>query len=94
MAAALCTCLMRVVPGSYANLTGSLSTAKADPYSDIDILWEVPAGSLPSAAAIAPEALGFGAPSGGTLWLVGSRAGAGRMLVSHDGGLTWQAPTF
>ncbi len=38
--------------------------------------------------------LGFAAPSGGTLWLVGSRAGAGRMLVSHDGGLTWQAPTF
>ncbi len=38
--------------------------------------------------------LGFSAPSGGTLWLVGSRAIAGRMLVSHDGGLTWQAPTF
>ncbi len=37
--------------------------------------------------------LGVAALPGGTLWLVGSRSGAGTMLVSHDGGGSWQALT-
>ena len=31
---------------------------------------------------------------GGTLWLVGSRSGAGTVLFSSDGGVSWQTPAF
>jgi hypothetical protein len=35
-------CLEEAAPGSHALLRGSLAANTADPYSDIDVLWEVP----------------------------------------------------
>ena len=40
--------LREAVPGSIAELTGSLAGAQADQYSDIDLLWEVPDGDFVS----------------------------------------------
>jgi len=36
------TCLEEATPGSEALLKGSLARNRADPYSDIDVLWEIP----------------------------------------------------
>lgn len=50
--AALCSRLMQQllqgVPGSKALLRGSLASKRADLYSDIDILWEVPDAAFPT----------------------------------------------
>lgn len=35
-------CLVESVPGSEALLKGSLARHRADPYSDMDVLWDVP----------------------------------------------------
>ncbi len=40
------------------------------------------------------QPLDLAALPGGTLWLAGGRDGSGRVLVSHDGGASWQAPAF
>jgi hypothetical protein len=43
--------LERELPGSVAVLQGSLAAGDWDPWSDIDVDWQVPAGSLQQAAA-------------------------------------------
>ena len=35
-------CLSEAVPDAHAELRGSLATGRADAYSDIDVLWELP----------------------------------------------------
>ncbi len=40
------------------------------------------------------EPLGMALGGSTTLWLVGSRNGRGRVLVSHDGGVHWSAPAL
>jgi hypothetical protein len=51
LAAGVLTALEREIPGSIAVLQGSLAAGDWDPWSDIDVDWEVPAGSLEHAAA-------------------------------------------
>lgn len=41
--------LQSAVPGSTAGLRGSLAVGNADPYSDIDLLWELPDELFPAA---------------------------------------------
>ena len=56
---------------------------------------QLPLTSVPHAAT--PyffQPLALTALPGGTLWLAGSRSGSGKVLVSHDGGASWQSPTF
>lgn len=40
----------------------------------------------------APIAMAVSVPD--TIWIVGSRGGSGRILVSRDGGVQWTAPSF
>jgi predicted transcriptional regulator len=42
LAQRILTTLENAMPGSTAQLRGSLAEGRADPYSDIDIFWEVP----------------------------------------------------
>lgn len=42
LARRLLASLQQAVPGSTAELRGSLAEGRADPYSDIDLLWEIP----------------------------------------------------
>ncbi len=42
LAGQILTALERAAPGSAAELRGSLAEGRADAYSDIDLLWEVP----------------------------------------------------
>lgn len=42
MAQRILTALERGAPGSTAQLRGSLAEGRADPYSDIDVFWQVP----------------------------------------------------
>lgn len=49
--------LERGVPGSTALLRGSLAEGRADRYSDIDVLWEVPDDRFPDAIARAGDIL-------------------------------------
>lgn len=50
--------LTRAAPGSAALLRGSLAEGRADAYSDIDLLWEVPDALFPECAARIAEILG------------------------------------
>jgi predicted nucleotidyltransferase len=45
-------CLRNAVPGSAAELRGSLANGTADEYSDIDILWEVPDDAVSSCVEV------------------------------------------
>ncbi len=49
----------------------------------------VPAADIP--AFFSPMAISM---SGTSIWLVGSRAGSGRVLESIDGGVSWSVPAF
>ena len=46
--------LAAAVPGSAALLRGSLAEGRADPYSDIDLLWDVPDAAFAEAIANLP----------------------------------------
>ena len=50
--------LREAVPGSIAELIGSLAEDRADQYSDIDVLWEVPDSSLLGSTRRIGEILG------------------------------------
>ena len=49
--------LRRCRVASKAELRGSLATGNADPYSDIDVLWEVPDGEFEHAIQLLPKVL-------------------------------------
>jgi len=53
----LLTELAAAVPGSAALLRGSLAEGRADRYSDIDLLWEVPDADFSAAIAALPVSL-------------------------------------
>ena len=57
LVAELLTELTTVVPGSAALLRGSLAEGRADPYSDIDLLWDIPDTSFNAALAELPVTL-------------------------------------
>ena len=57
LVAELLTELTTVVPGSAALLRGSLAEGRADPYSDIDLLWDVPDAVFNTAIAKLPVTL-------------------------------------
>jgi hypothetical protein len=57
LAADLLTELAAAVPGSAALLRGSLAEGRADPYSDIDLLWDVPDAAFGAAIAELPGTL-------------------------------------
>jgi hypothetical protein len=54
--------LRYAIPGPEARLRGSLGTGHADPYSDIDLLWDVPDLESNDALAQLPEILARGRP--------------------------------
>jgi len=49
--------LLRAVPGGDLQLRGSLATGEADEFSDIDLLWIVPADRFSAAIACLPDVL-------------------------------------
>ena len=49
--------LAAAVPGSAALLRGSLAEGRADIYSDINLLWDVPAAAFDAAIAELPAIL-------------------------------------
>lgn len=49
--------LRRAVVASEADLRGSLANGNADPYSDIDVLWEVPDEEFERAIKVLPKVL-------------------------------------
>jgi predicted nucleotidyltransferase len=57
LVADLLTELVAAVPGSAALLRGSLAEGRADPYSDIDLLWEIPDADFSAAIAELPVTL-------------------------------------
>ncbi|MGY1744282.1 nucleotidyltransferase domain-containing protein [Blastococcus sp. SYSU D00695] len=57
VAAAVLRALAAAVPGSRAELRGSLATGRADRYSDVDVLWVVPDGPFAGAVAGLPGVL-------------------------------------
>jgi predicted nucleotidyltransferase len=57
LVAELLTELTTVVPGSAALLRGSLAEGRADQYSDIDLLWDIPDASFNAALAELPVTL-------------------------------------
>ncbi len=57
LVADLLTELAAAVPGSAALLRGSLAEGRADPYSDIDLLWDVPDADFSAAVAELPVTL-------------------------------------
>ena len=57
LVADLLTELPAAVPGSAALLRGSLAEGRADPYSDIDLLWEIPDADFGAALAELPVTL-------------------------------------
>ena len=54
LAADLLAELAAAVPGSAAQLRGSLAEGRADIYSDIDLLWDVPDAAFDAAIAELP----------------------------------------
>jgi predicted nucleotidyltransferase len=57
LVADLLTELAAAVPGSAALLRGSLAEGRADPYSDIDLLWDVPDADFNAAIVQLPVTL-------------------------------------
>jgi predicted nucleotidyltransferase len=57
LVADLLTELETAFPGSAALLRGSLAEGRADPYSDIDLLWDVPDAAFNAAIAELPATL-------------------------------------
>jgi hypothetical protein len=57
LVADLLTRLAVTIPGSVALLRGSLAEGRADPYSDIDLLWDVPDADFSAAIASLPVTL-------------------------------------
>jgi predicted nucleotidyltransferase len=57
LVADLFTELAAAIPGSAALLRGSLAEGRADPYSDIDLLWDVPDADFSAALAELPVTL-------------------------------------
>jgi predicted nucleotidyltransferase len=57
LVADLLTELEAAFPGSAALLRGSLAEGRADPYSDIDLLWDVPDAAFNAAIAELPATL-------------------------------------
>lgn len=51
------TQLQSAFPSSEAQLRGSLAESRSDPYSDIDLLWDVPDAQFATALAELPEIL-------------------------------------
>jgi len=64
IAEAVVKALRTCTPGSEVRLRGSLATGEADRFSDIDLLWTVPADRLDAAVASVPETLTGVAPVG------------------------------
>jgi hypothetical protein len=57
LVADLLTHLRDAIPGGQVRLRGSLAAEGADPYSDIDLLWDVPDTGFSAALAVLPVTL-------------------------------------
>ncbi|MGH9281250.1 MAG: nucleotidyltransferase domain-containing protein [Acidimicrobiales bacterium] len=62
LAGAIASALRTAVPGSDVALRGSLATGKADPFSDIDLLWAVPVPHVVTAVEAVAGAMSTVAP--------------------------------
>lgn len=81
LVADLLTQLAAAIPGSTALPRGSLAECRADPYSDIDVLWDVPDADFSAAIAELPVILAHVRPVASVRFDPDFQHSAGRRLA-------------